>query len=243
MTDCKSCGNQINGNYCANCGLPAKLKRIDKHYISHEVLHLLHFEKGFFYTIRELMTRPGDSIREFIVDNRNKHVKPVGFLILTSLLYTLIAHYFHADEIYNDKEKLEMGSPTISVIMRWVQTHYGYANVISSLLYTLAVKLFFRKYAYNFFEITVLICFVLGQTMLLFSVEAVFVGLMSRKVFAGILTFITFAYFTWSVGQFFDKSKIMNYVKAFFAYLMGYILFILSIFVIGFAVDFIVKHS
>jgi hypothetical protein len=85
MTDCKSCGNILNEKYCPNCGQPAKLKRIDKHYISHELLHLLHFEKGFFYTIRELMTRPGDSIKEFIVEHRNKHMKPVGFLILTSL--------------------------------------------------------------------------------------------------------------------------------------------------------------
>lgn len=86
MTNCKNCDNQITDKYCPNCGQSATLKRIDKHYISHEIQHLLHFEKGVFYTAKELLIRPGNSIREFIGENRNKHMKPVAFLILTSLL-------------------------------------------------------------------------------------------------------------------------------------------------------------
>ena len=89
MKNCENCNNQFSENYCPNCGQSAKLRRIDKHYISHEFLHLLHFEKGFLYTIKELLSRPEDSIKEFIDKNRNKHMKPVPFLILTSLLLAL----------------------------------------------------------------------------------------------------------------------------------------------------------
>jgi Protein of unknown function (DUF3667) len=153
MTTCKNCDNQIIGNFCSNCGQQAKLKRIDKHYISHEVLHLLHFEKGFFYTVKELITKPGNSIREFINENRNKHMKPVAFLILTSLLYTLIAHFFHADEIYNSKEKNLFGQSSIGDIQHWVQTHYGYANILMGIFIALCVKLLFRKYKYNLLKL------------------------------------------------------------------------------------------
>ena len=66
ITNCINCNNQISEDFCPKCGQSAKLKRIDKHYVSHELLHLFHFEKGFFYTAKELFLRPGDSIKEFI---------------------------------------------------------------------------------------------------------------------------------------------------------------------------------
>ncbi len=78
---------------CPNFGQPSKLKRIDGHYISYEIQYLLHLEKGFFYTAKKLLTRPVKSIREFIDENMNKHMKPIAFLIPTPLLYTLIGHF------------------------------------------------------------------------------------------------------------------------------------------------------
>jgi len=37
MNSCKNCNEPINGNYCSNCGQPAKLKRIDGRYIVYEI--------------------------------------------------------------------------------------------------------------------------------------------------------------------------------------------------------------
>ena len=241
MTNCKNCNTEILEKFCSNCGQSATLKRIDKHYISHEIQHLLHFEKGVFYTAKELLTRPGNSIRDFINENRSKHMKPVAFLILTSLVYTLIAHLFHADKIYNEKEKLLFGKSSIGDIHHWVQTHYGYANIIMGFFIALCVKLFFRKYKYNLFEITILLCFVMGQAMLLITVEAFFVGLLSKQVFIGILTVVTLVYPTWAIGQFFDKTKMPSYIKAFFAYISGYLLFYVAIIIVGLTADLIIK--
>jgi hypothetical protein len=241
MTNSKSGDNQIIDTSSPNSEQVSKLKRIDKHYISHEVLHLLHFEKGFFYSIKALMTKPGESIKEFLYENRTKHMKPVPFLILTSLLFTLISHLFHADEIYNEKEKLNFGGSSIGSILEWVQLHYGYANIMSVFPYALCVKLFFLKYKYNFFEIAILLCFVMGQAMLLLTFEVFFVGLLNKQVYTTILTLISIAYPTWAIGHFFDKTKIFSYVKAFFAYCLGYLLFYFIIIIVGLIVD-IIKH-
>ncbi len=235
--NCKNCNTEINQNYCSNCGQAAKLKRIDNHYISHEVLHLLHFEKGFFYSAKALITHPGDSIKEFITENRLKHMKPVPFLILTSLLFTLISYLFHADQIYNSKEKLMFGESSVGTILKWVQTHYGYANIISGFFYAIWVKLFFNKYKFNFFEITTLLCFIMGQSMLLLSVETIFVGVLPNQVYTTLLTIISLVYPAWVIGQFFDKTKVMSYVKALIAYLLGYLLFNLIIIIVGLTID------
>lgn len=240
MTNCKNCNTEITEKFCSNCGQSATLKRIDKHYISHEIQHLLHFEKGVFYTAKELLIRPGNSIRDFINENRSKHMKPVAFLILTSLLYTLITHIFHADKIYNEEKSL-FGKSSIGDIHHWVQTHYGYANIIMGIYIALCVKLFFRKFKYNLFEITILLCFVMGQGMLLLTVEALFVGLLSKQIFITILTVISIAYPTWAIGQFFDKKKILSYIKAFFAYILGYLLFYIATILVGLAADLILK--
>ena len=37
----------------------SNLKRIDRRYISHEIEHVLHLDRGFFYTVKELIVRPG----------------------------------------------------------------------------------------------------------------------------------------------------------------------------------------
>ncbi len=241
MSNCKNCNTPVTEKFCPVCGKAVQLKRIDKHYISHEILHLLHFEKGFFYSAKELIIRPGDTIREFIKDDRSKHMKPVAFLILTSLLFTLIAHFFHVDEIYNERDRLVFEKSSIGTIMHWVQTHYGYANIAMGAFIALGVTLFFRKYKYNFFEISVLLCFVMGQAMLLLTIETLFSKILSEQSYRIILGIISLAYPTWAIGQFFDKKKIINYVKAFFAYLAGYLLFNLSIVIIGLVTDVFLK--
>ena len=61
--NCKNCNTEINKNYCPNCGQPTKLKRIDGHYILSEIGSVLNFDKGILFTIRELLLRPGQSVR------------------------------------------------------------------------------------------------------------------------------------------------------------------------------------
>lgn len=238
---CKNCAAEINSNYCASCGQKVRLERIDKHYISHEIQHLLHFEKGAFYTAKELLLRPGKSIKEFITENRSKHMKPVAFLILTSLLYTVISHFLKADELYNKKEEIFFKDSFVGNLQHWVQTNYGYSNILMGIFIALCVKLLFMKYRYNFYEIIILLCFVMGQGMLFLTVQSFFVGVLSEVAFISFLTLISIAYPTWAIGQFFDKTKISSYVKAFFAYILGYLFFYLFIIIVGLTVDLIQK--
>jgi hypothetical protein len=238
---CKKCSHDITGNYCANCGYCATLKRIDSHYISHEVLHILHFEKGFFYTAKELLIRPGHSIREFIASDRSKHMKPIVFLIVTSLMYTIIANLFHADEIYSTEFQQLMGESTVNKIWHWIQTHYGYANIMMGTFLALGVRLLFRKYKYNLFEIIVLTLFVTGEGMLILTFVAFFTPFLHPSTYLVFLTLFSLIYPTWAIGQFFDKSKITNYLKAFFAYLIGSILFSIVVTLVGITIDLFSK--
>lgn len=239
MIICKNCNHEISSNYCADCGMPAKLKRIDNHYILHEVEHVLHFERGIFYTIKELLLRPGKNVRIFISEDRNRLMKPIMFLIISSLLYTLVNHFFHLEDTYIQSDN-SMGT-TATAIFGWVQNHYGYANIIMGIFVAFWTMLFFRKYNYNFFEVLILLCFVIGVSMMLYSLFAIVEGSTGLHLMrtSGIITLL---YCTWAIGQFFDKSKAFNYFKAFGAYLLGMITFTFAVILVGYLADLVIKR-
>jgi len=229
----------MNEEFCSNCNQSIKPKRIDGRYIIHEIEHVLHFERGILYTIRELLIRPGDNIRNFISENRSRLVKPVIFIIITSLIYTFINHFFHIEQSYI---KIEDGKTLqLNAINSWVQSHYGYSNIIMGAFISFWLKIFFRKYDYNFFEILILLCFILGMEMLIFSVFAIFEGLTKYHLMQ-IAAVIVFIYFSWAVGQFFDKTTVASYFKAFISYILGMLTFGISIMILGILMNLITQH-
>ena len=218
--NCTNCDHEINLNYCPNCGQAAKLKRIDGHYIIHEIEHVLHFEKGILYTIRELFLKPGENVRSFISENRSRLVKPIIFIIVTSLIYSVINHFYHIEKGYVNYD--ESTKSTTGLIFKWVQDHYGYSNIIMGIFIAVWTKLIFRKYGYNFFEILILLCFVMGIGMLIFALFAFLQGIIKIELMQ-VAGYVGIAYCSWAIGQFFDKKKPLNYLKAFASYMLGMI--------------------
>lgn len=239
MTTCKNCNAEVNLNYCSNCGRPSNLKRIDKHYITHEIEHVLHLERGILYSVKELLISPGRSVKHFITEDRSRLVKPVIFIIVTSLVYSLLNHFFHIEDEYlefNEKQQ-----STTGLIFKWVQEHYGYANIIMGVFIAFWAKVFFRRYGYNLFEILILLCFVMGMGMLFMAVFAVIQGLSHINVMS-IAGYMVVIYCSWAIGQFFDGRKASSYIKAFISYLLGMLSFMLVAVAAGSLIDIIIRH-
>ncbi|GAB3919910.1 hypothetical protein GCM10028827_00730 [Mucilaginibacter myungsuensis] len=215
------------------------LKRVDGHYVSHEIQHLLHLEKGILYTVWELLVRPGRNVKEFITDNRSRLVKPIIFIIITSLVYSTISHFFHVGEGYVSYQ----GQATSSAakMFAWVEGHYGYSNIMMGIFIALWLQLFFRRSGYNFFEILILLCFAMGMGMLIFALFVIAEALLKIPAMQ-IAAVIGIAYCTWAIGQFFNAKKISAYLKAFFAYLLGMVTFSAVILLLGALVDVLIKH-
>lgn len=150
--NCQNCEQATTGNYCNNCGQVRELRKIDRKYVTQEFLSVVGLEKGFLFTCKELLIKPAQIIREYINENRQKITKPITFLVLTSVIYTLISRFFKTDITYNELSKEIYGDSSIADIMNWVQNNYGYANLIMILPITLWTKFLFRKYRYNFYE-------------------------------------------------------------------------------------------
>lgn len=215
------------------------LDRIDGKYIWREIISVLNFDKGIFYTIKEIFLRPGKTIREFLLYDRKRLVKPILFIIITSLIYAIINHYFKIEEEYIQQSGLD--NSTIGKLIKWIQNNYGYANILMGVFIAFFIKLFFRKFDYNFYEILILLCFVMGIGMLFFSIFSLIQGIFNIELFqiGGLAAFV---YTTFAIADFYDKTKITNYFKSFAAYMVGMISFSLTIVFIGLTIDLIIKY-
>ncbi|MDV3821447.1 hypothetical protein CMU07_01550 [Elizabethkingia anophelis] len=87
--NCLNCNEELVGKYCNNCSQPASTHRFSlSHVFKHDFVHgIFHFDKGFFFTIKELFTRPGHSIREYV---QGKRVKHFNYFATVLLLLTII---------------------------------------------------------------------------------------------------------------------------------------------------------
>ena len=240
MNTCKNCNEPINGNFCANCGQPTNVKKIDKNYLIQEVKEFFSGNKGLIYTVKKVAVNPGESVRQFIAEDRYRFVKPITFLFIASLVYAIVSSLFNistADFFEQADDAYESSIGTF--ISTWIFENPGYSNLIVGLFMAFWMKLFFRKAGYNLFEIFILLCFVTGIMTLLSTIGIAVRGLTNFNILYLMLIEIT--YLTWAVGQFFDKKKVSSYVKAFLAYSCGFLVMMILIVIIT-AVEVAIRH-
>ncbi|MCR9287276.1 MAG: DUF3667 domain-containing protein [Bacteroidetes bacterium] len=235
---CVRCNSELYGQFCSNCGHSQVIKRINREYILSEIGSVLNFDKGILYTIKELLVRPGLNIQKFILEDRNRLVKPIIFVIITSLIYTIAQQWLNFEDGYVNYS--DSKDTAILTIFEWVQQNYGYANILMAIFIALWIKLFFRKYNFNFFEILILLCFVMGIGMLIYTIFGITESLTEFKVLqiGGLLGFV---YVSWAIGRFFDKKKKINYLKGFLSYILGMLTFTLAAIALGTTIDFLIN--
>jgi len=203
-------------------------KRINSSYIIYEIQHLLHIESGFLYTVKQLFIRPGKLVRNFILDDRSKVTKPLIFLIFSGTIFTLIFHFFHIEYVFfsfDQKIGNIDGFLEKKAISDWTNNHIGYSSLIIGFFIALWTTLFFKKHKYNVYEITILLCYSVGQGLLIISLFTLVSIIFKTKSIASIGVFASYFYIFWSIGQFFGEKRIINYVKAIICCILGAVSF------------------
>lgn len=218
-----------------------KLKRINGHYISHEIQHLLHFEKGFFFTVKELLLRPGKSIREYLFEDREKYVKPILFLILSSVIFDLVIHWLHLNMAFFNIDTIERlkGKLRSKEIGDWTNSHIGYAQLIMAIFIAFWIKLFYRKFKFNIYEILILLSYVLGQALMMLGTFIILADIFKSENIATIGVAIYFSYIIWAIGQFFGEKNFINYIKSLLVYILGNATYLFVLVSIAYLLKFI----
>jgi len=232
---CKNCNYQTSDEFCSKCGHPVKLKKIDRDYIVHEISDTLFTRKGFLYTTKRMFLNPGTSARQYIKEDRSQYVKPVTYLIITSLIYTLVSHFLKTDFLAQFKTP-EL--TTMTYIKEWIVENRGYSSLIMDFWIAFWIKIFFRKFNYNLFEIFIFMCYLSGIKVLFISFALILQTLIHSNIMViAIVLALIFSF--WAVGQFFEKKKAKSYLSAVLAYICGALSISVILSVVSVIVDII----
>lgn len=205
---CLNCNQLIDSNFCSKCGQNTATHRFSlKHFFLHDLIHgVFHIDKGYFYTIKELFTRPGHSVREYIEGKRVKHFNYITFILLTITIGHIVGniseiklidttHYFTSDkDLLTGFDKIMKEYPKLFTMVK----------IPFLALFT---SLFFRKNKQNFTEHLVLntykVCGELIITITFTAITILLKGNFALNYFLSLVSILTFSYSVWYYYQYF----------------------------------------
>ena len=209
---CKNCGNEVSDNFCSSCGQRADTHKLTMHFILHDLQHgLFHFDKGVLYTAKQLLTRPGHAIREFLEGKRVRHFQPLSFVIVLATFYGLLWHYLifdrHQGRLIDPRYDITGAS---AKIITWITEHFAFDGLILIITSTLVSYVIFKKRKYNLAEHLVLNTYLMGLflivSLLVFPIVYIFGNALTLQygiIQQGFLLILM----CWCYSQFFNNTS------------------------------------
>ncbi len=106
---CKNCGHSFAGNFCPQCGQDAKVGPLRVVDIPKNIFGaFFNIDGGFGSTLRQLVTRPGYLIRDFLQGKRARYFRPFQTLFVLAAIYILVAMVFNPKAM----EELDLSTET-----------------------------------------------------------------------------------------------------------------------------------
>lgn len=239
LNNCKNCNEVLTGRYCSKCGQDAHTERISYHTIIHEIEHgIIHIDKGIFFTIKELILKPGITIKNYLAGKRISHFKPFAFLFIMATIYAVVAKYSNSGTVFNDIDiKAEDDADMIiSEAFEWIKDHYAYTIVFLLPFTALSTYIVFRKNDYNFFEHLVINAYTTGVKTFInilflplsfvFKSEKSVSNIENINFIIGVIITVYFFYEVFDLGT--KKKRIFSSI---FAYILNGIFIILLLFI------------
>jgi hypothetical protein len=149
---CLNCKNELNGNYCSNCGQSATVSRITlRETIADFFSASFALEGPLMITLKNLLVNPGKVFREYLAGHRKLYYKPVAFFILLIAIYILLRSVLDYNPVNQRMEGANNSTEVNISLMREAGTFMfrNINNILFLLVFGIAfsLKLFFwRKY-------------------------------------------------------------------------------------------------
>jgi len=85
--NCLNCGTIVEQRFCPKCGQENSINRPSFHYLfSHFAEDFVHYDSGFWKTMKTLTRKPGKIIRDYLDGKRKTYVPPVKLYIFVSFI-------------------------------------------------------------------------------------------------------------------------------------------------------------
>jgi hypothetical protein len=183
---CRNCSSPFTDRFCNHCG-QEEFKRINyKHLWQAIKSDIFDVENGLLLTFKELWTKPGILVHNYINGIRIKYYSPLKYLIFWTALYLLIIPFTTAGEtdhplpdlVFNTHEVFSInGLRDFGLLWYKLMTKLTNIYFITVIPFLAGANLFIhRKKKFNFTEILVSQTFFCGQ----FASVAIVATLLSK---------------------------------------------------------------
>ncbi len=218
---CANCDRAIAGQdqkFCPACGQPTPAHRIDWHFLGHELEHsVLHMDRGIFYSLKELLLRPGHLMRDYIEGRRANQVKPLLLLMISAAVVVLLGKYLLGGDLVgpsiqqsgvgadvDGSAAAAASAKAAAVVSNWINAHLAAFTLLILPFEAWAFWLAFKGKGLNYPEWLVISAFLTVQTFI-FMAAAVLVQRWVPSAQTWTLLF-SFLYLLFSLVQYFQGS-------------------------------------
>jgi hypothetical protein len=219
-TVCLNCDTSLTDKFCGHCGQPASTHRLSLGHLLHEIPHSIwHIDKGIFYTLRELLRRPGATILGYMHGQRARHFAPLSLLLLVTGVSSFLATKMHIGEMAQNI------NPDAVAELRDAQAHatdsviraIGWLYVASAPFIALFARRVLRRSGLNLAEMLVAVLYVtaagnLLSLLLLPGYYWAHTG--ARYATVSLISSVVFtAYQTWAYGQLLQETQLKRLAR------------------------------
>ena len=242
---CKNCGQNVRDNFCSHCGQTTHTHAVNWHYIWHEIPHSVwHVDRGILFSLRELCTRPGHTIREFLAGKRVNHYRPLALLLILGTVWVFLSHALGVDlvpdavvSIRVDPDASAQAKAFPKLFAGFFKEHQTLIQILSIPLYAFSFWLLFRRRGYNYPQFLVAQTFIANFALLISILLMVLPWLLPRSGITynflsnlkllGMLVYSVVVY-----RQFYQPQNVpVGQViwRSIVAYLLGYVFVVIAI--------------
>lgn len=228
---CLNCDHMVYEKFCPNCGQKGDTKRIDWHFLFHDIPHsILHLDKGFLYTAKKLFLNPGAAAREFLDGKRIRHFRPLAYVIILSIVMTLgvktdgIEPGAAPIDSGMEDEDFQVSGETITYALG---KYYAFLVIACIPIYAFIAWLLNRKER-NFVEIFTGFLFIFGHTTW-FGLGLIIIRLVDNEILENIGAALwlggIFIYSMWGLISMFTRFPLWRrVVNATLTFVLGFII-------------------
>lgn len=223
MSDASHCINcqravDVPGQkFCPACGQPTPAHRIDWHFLGHELEHsVLHMDRGIFYSLRELMLRPGRLIRDYLDGRRANQVKPLLLIMIMAAVVVFLTRYIAGGEMMDATVNAPGASADLPFdparvsgitqsVTEWMNHHFALVTLLLLPVEAFALKLAFRRFGeLNYPEWLVITAFLTVQAFVVWVLLLPLYRWLPQAQVYLLLAPLSVAYGTFSLVQLFQ---------------------------------------
>ena len=184
------------------------------HYIWHEIPHSVwHYDSGILFTLRELVTRPGYTIRDFLNGKRVKHYRPLALLLILGAILVFASHSLNVSFAEASQEAIGTSANASNQAKifqqdanHFVEKNQTIINIVLIPLYALWFWILFRRRGYNYPELLVTQTFIANFNFMASLLIVLLVWVLGGSVGAyklalGLSMVVIIAYNAWVYTQ------------------------------------------